>query len=193
MNVNILLYDDFDVMDLAGPVSVFGNLPKEFHLNYLSLSGDVINSTQGLKVWTEYLEADDIDGVLVLPGGRGARRIIHHDERYINVLKKCIARADACLMVANAAGIIAQTGALFRRNVASYDGDENWKRMFTAAINWIPDALWVADGKMYSCKNPLASLDMSLGAVADLVDVGAAEKIAEAMKYEWKLDDTGYY
>lgn len=134
-----------------------------------------------------------MDGIIVLPGGRGARKLIHHDGGYINILKRCIARADVCLMVANEAGIIAQTGTLYRRNVASFEGGDNWKRMFTAAINWIPDALWVADGKIYSCRNSLTALDMSLGAVADLVDVDAAAKIAGSLGYEWALDDTGYY
>ena len=76
MDINIFLYDDFDTIDLACPVWVFGSFPKEFHLNYLSAAGDVVNSAQGMKVWTEPLAADGIDGIFVIPGGRGARRMI---------------------------------------------------------------------------------------------------------------------
>ena len=193
MNVNILLYDDFDIMHLAGPASVFGSFQKKFHLNYLSVSGDMINSTQGVKVWTEPLDVEEIDGVWVLPGGRGARRLIHQNEKYVDTLKKCMARSDACLLVANGAGILAQTGLLYRRNVAAYSGGENWKRMFTAGINWILDVSWVADGKIYSCRDAMAALDMSLGAVSDLVDVDVAAQIAESINYQWELDETGYY
>lgn len=193
MDINFFLYDDFDTIDLACPVSVFGSFPKEFHLNYLSMTGDVINSTQGMKVWTEPLAVDGIDGIFVIPGGRGARRLIRHDEKYIRTLKGCVVGSEACLMVANAVGIVAQTGLLYNRNAADYEGAENWKKMFTAAVQWIPDVAWVADGKFYSCRDSLSALDMSLGAVADLVDMGAAEKIAETIHYKWELDETGYY
>lgn len=193
MNVNILLYDDFDTMDLAGTSVVFGRIPGEFHLNYLSLSGDVVNSVQGLKVWTDPLDGDMVEGILVVPGGKGARRLIHHEEVYVNALKKCVSKADACLMVGNASGILAQTGVLYHRNIAEFTGGDNWKRMFTAAINWIPDVKWVADGKFYSCRNSLAALDMTLGLVADILDVDAALKAAEGLGYEWELDENGCY
>ncbi|MGN0316108.1 MAG: DJ-1/PfpI family protein [Fusicatenibacter sp.] len=193
VNVNFLLYDDFDTMDLAAPTAVFGRLPGEFHLNYLSLAGDIVNSQQGLKVWTDLLVPEKLDGILVLPGGKGARRLIHHEETYAEVLKKCTGRADSCLMVGNASGMIAQTGMLYHRNVASYPGEDNWKQMFTAGINWIDGALWVADGKFYSCRNHLTALDMTLGLVADMVDADAAERIASELEYHWELDETGYY
>ena len=44
MYVNIVLFDDFETLDAFGPAEVFGNLPEEFHVRYLSVSGDVINS-----------------------------------------------------------------------------------------------------------------------------------------------------
>ena len=52
MYVNIVLFDDFETLDAFGPAEVFGKLPEEFHIRYLSVSGDVINSVHGVKVWT---------------------------------------------------------------------------------------------------------------------------------------------
>ena len=53
MNVNIFLYDDFETLDAFAPVSVFGQRPDYFHINYVSMYGDIVNSSQGVKVWTE--------------------------------------------------------------------------------------------------------------------------------------------
>ena len=40
MEVNILLFDDFDTMDAFGPAEMFGLSPQHFRVNYLSqLSG----------------------------------------------------------------------------------------------------------------------------------------------------------
>lgn len=41
MNVNIFLYDDFETLDAFAPVSVFGQRPDYFHINYVSMYGDI--------------------------------------------------------------------------------------------------------------------------------------------------------
>lgn len=38
MEVNILLFDDFDTMDAFGPAEVFGRAPEYFHINYQSFT-----------------------------------------------------------------------------------------------------------------------------------------------------------
>lgn len=138
MNVNVLLYDDFETLDAFGPVHILGQLPEHFHINYLSRMGDIINSSQGLKVWTEPLNPKAVGDILIIPGGRGARRLIHHDGELIQMLKECVANADACLMIAGGSALLAQTGVLFHRKIADYPGDKNWKRMFTAGISRVP-------------------------------------------------------
>lgn len=50
MNVNIFLYDDFETLDAFGPAEIFGKLPEYFHLRYVSVSGDFINSVHGGKI-----------------------------------------------------------------------------------------------------------------------------------------------
>lgn len=36
MNVNIVLFDDFETMDAFGPAEILGKLPEHFHIRYLS-------------------------------------------------------------------------------------------------------------------------------------------------------------
>ena len=86
MYVNIVLFDDFETLDAFGPAEVFGKLPEEFHIRYLSVSGDVINSVHGVKVWTDFLVPEEIDGILIIPGGKGARRLLWKDERALNII-----------------------------------------------------------------------------------------------------------
>lgn len=49
MEVNILLFDDFDTMDAFGPAEVFGSSPQHFHVNYLSVPGNIVNSNAGCE------------------------------------------------------------------------------------------------------------------------------------------------
>ena len=58
MKVSIVLYDDFETLDAFGPAELFGKIPEEFHIEYVSLTGKIVNSAQGVKVWTEPLVPD---------------------------------------------------------------------------------------------------------------------------------------
>lgn len=190
MNVNIFLFDDFNVMDAFGPAEIFGKLPEHFHINYLSLNGDFINSVQGVKVWTEPL-TDEVTGILVVPGGRGARKVLYQSQQTLERVRNMVEQADVCLSVSEGSGYLAQTGALYRRNVAAYEHNENWKRMYTAAVQWIPNVTWVADGKFYSASKTIYGIDIALGAVADMIDLDAAMKAAKQMGYAWDSEE-GY-
>lgn len=189
MYVNIILYDDFEAMDAFVPASIFGCLPEEFHIRYLSMTGDVVNSSQGAKIWTDYLIPEEIDGIVLIPGGKGTRRLLSRDQRFLNCLKKTMEHAESCLMVGNSSTLLAQTGLLFRRLVADCHLDENWKRMFTAQVKWVSDVSWISDGKYYSCTSSAASVKMIIGYIADTLDVSLAEKAADKLGFFWNPEE----
>ena len=115
MEVNILLFDDFDMMDAFGPAEVFGSSPQHFHVNYLSVPGNIVNSMQGVKVWTEPLEPEELQGIVVIPGGRGARRLLYQATESLRLLKKMAERSEICMMIGSGSLLLMQTGSLFRR------------------------------------------------------------------------------
>lgn len=188
MNVNILLYDDFDVLDVFGPAEVFGKLPEHFHLKYLSVTGDIINSVQGSKIWTDFLIPEKINGIIVIPGGKGARRLLWKDDKTIKLIKQSVQNADYCLMVENGTALAVQTGLLYHRRIADYPADENWNRMFTAEVDRIKNSKIVVDGKFYSCSNSMSGIDMTLYAVSDILDIALAEKAASLMGHLWDVN-----
>jgi transcriptional regulator GlxA family with amidase domain len=191
MNVNIVLYDDFELMDAFGPAQIFGTAPEHFYLNYLSANGGIVTSSQGVKIWTEILIPEEIMDILVIPGGKGARRLLCLENDWMKLIQKSAKEADLCMMVGNGSALLAQTGLLYRRKIADYDYDENWKRMFTAGMTRIPNLSWMSDGKYYSCSSTAASLDMTLGVVADVVDLDVALQIAKKLGYAWNMEHDG--
>ena len=193
MEVNILLFDDFDTMDAFGPPEVFGSSPQHFHVNYLSVPGNIVNSMQGVKVWTEPLEPEELQGIVVIPGGRGARRLLYQDAESLRLLKKMAERSEICMMIGSGSLLLMQTGSLFRRKIAECKTDENWKRMFTAGVSTVVDASWVADGKYYSSSCTMTGIDMALSVVADMVDLEVAERIAQKLGHAWDAEDENVY
>lgn len=189
MNVNIILFDDFETMDAFGPAQIFGMVPEYFHMNYLSVNGGIINSSQGVKVWTEILNPGEIQGIVVIPGGRGANKLFHLEPDTLKLIKKAVQATDYCLMIANGSAIMAQTGLLFHRQVADYPYNTNWKRMFSAEIIRLPDIRWTADGKFYSSSSTVAGLDMTLSLLADLADLTVAIQAAQKLGYTWDYEN----
>ena len=193
MEVNIFLFDDFQTLDAFGVADILGRVPGHFHINYVSMTGNIINSMQGVKIWTEPVNLEAMGGILVIPGGRGARRLLFQDERTLQAVKRMVERAEYCLLIANGSALPAQTGALYRRKIADCQMDENWKRMFTAGISVIKGASWVVDGKFYSSSNTLTGMAVALTLIADLVDLDLAERIAGQIGYDWDVDDENAY
>lgn len=119
MEVNVLLFDDFETMDAFGPADILSCEKEGLHVNYLSLTGNMVNSMQGVKVWTEPLDPEQLKGILIVPGGRGARRVLQQDTELQKKLKIAAERSEFCLMIAEGAYLVAQTGLLFRRKIRS--------------------------------------------------------------------------
>lgn len=189
MEVNVLLFDDFDSLDAFGPAEVLGNAVGDFHLNYLSVPGNMINSMQGVKVWTEPLEPEEVSGIVLIPGGRWARRILFQDSEMLRLIKRAVSKAEYCMMVSSGAAIVSQTGLLYRRKIAECKVDENWRRMFMGGVSIVKGASWVSDGKYYSSSDSVSGIAMALAMVVDLVDLELAGRIAEKMGYDWDMED----
>ena len=190
MEVNVILFDDFDSLDAFGVAEVFGLAAGNFHINYLSVGGNIVNSMQGVKVWTEPLSTAEIRDIVVIPGGNGARRLLFQDAEAAEEIKKAAGKAQTCLMVGSGAAVLAQSGLLYRRKIADCKIDHNWRRLFMGGVSILEDAIWVADGKFYSSSNSMTGIDMALGVVADLVDIDLAYHIAEQIGHtQWDADD----
>lgn len=190
MIVNIFLFDDFETMDAFGPAELFGKIPEHIYLRYISKNGGLISSTHGVKVWTEPLNPIEIEDILVVPGGKGAKRLFYLDTDLLPELKKAVDNADYCISIAEGTALLTQTGVLYHRTVADYGSDENWKRMFTTGVQRVTGVKWFFDGKFYSCSSTMNSLYGVLGLIADCLDLDEAQKVADALGLEWdELDE----
>jgi len=85
-NFNVVLYDDFETLDVFGPVEIIGKLPDLYDLKYYSLNGGVVTSTQKVQVNTKPFSDIYPSGVLLIPGGSGTRTLVD-DKDFIAQLK----------------------------------------------------------------------------------------------------------
>ncbi|MCF1686102.1 hypothetical protein LQF67_11095 [Tetragenococcus halophilus] len=53
INVNFLVFDDFESLDLFGVVEIFGRLTNIYTLNYYSMKGGLVKSSQNAEMMTQ--------------------------------------------------------------------------------------------------------------------------------------------
>lgn len=183
MTINIILFQDFETLDVFGPVEIFGKLP-EYTLHYYSLQGGIIISRQGTQVVTEQLPAEDIDGIVLIPGGQGTRSLIS-DETFMNRLKIIAEKSQYCLTVCTGSALLAKTGLLKNKRATTNKKAFNWVMSQGLEVIWLKKARWVRDGKFYTSSGVSAGMDMSLGFIANHFGLEKAKEIASNIEYIW--------
>ncbi|HIR26414.1 MAG TPA: DJ-1/PfpI family protein, partial [Candidatus Choladousia intestinigallinarum] len=118
MVVSVFLFDDFETMDAFMPVQLFGMLKEHFYVRMLSKNGGLMNSAQGVKVWTEPLNPIEIEDILVIPGGVGAKRLLNLDKDMQPLLRKAAENTDYCISIREGTGLLVQSGILYHRTAA---------------------------------------------------------------------------
>ena len=186
MDVNVLLFPDFEPLDVFGPVEIFSRIEK-YRLQFLSAPGGIMSSKRGAGTLTIPAVDADHAGILLIPGGQGTRTLVN-DAAFIEKLKQLAIESTYCLTVCTGSALLAKTGLLDGRKATSNKKAFNWVRSVNGNVDWIAHARWVADGKFYTSSGVSAGMDMSLGFVNDRFGKAAADEIANAMEYIWNSD-----
>ncbi|WMJ89399.1 DJ-1/PfpI family protein [Anaerocolumna sp. MB42-C2] len=187
MNINIILFHDFETLDVFGPVEVLGKLPEEYKIKFYSPEGGIVISSQGTQVVTEPLNTMEKQSILIIPGGQGTRELVSNEE-FIYQLKNIAEQSLFCLTVCTGSALLAKTGLLKNRRATSNKNAFQWVMSVDMEVYWIKKARWVTDGKYYTSSGVSAGMDMALGFVADQFGLGKAKEIAQRIEYIWNSD-----
>lgn len=186
MDINVLLFSDFETLDVFGPVEILGRL-EGYNLRYFSVDGGIAISKQGTKVITEKLEDADFSGILLVPGGQGTRPLVN-DNAFIEKLKEIAVKSTYCLTICTGSALLAKTNLLNNKKATSNKRAFEWVKSVNPKVDWQTCARWVVDGKFYTSSGVSAGIDMALGFAADRFGVEKAKDIAHAIEYVWNLD-----
>ncbi len=186
MNIHCLLFDDYEALDLMGPVELLHHVPGAV-LHYHSQHGGRVRSTQGFSIDTQALSDLPAGSVLLLPGGMGTRQKVH-DADFLHHLAAWVAQAEACLSVCTGSALLAATGCLDGRAATSNKRAFEWVKSVNPKVHWQAIARWVQDGKFYTSSGISAGMDMTLGFIAQKKGLPLAEEIAAYTEYLWQQD-----
>lgn len=188
MHISIILYPDFETLDVFGPVEVFGKVP-DWKMQFYSRDGGLISNRDGVQIATESFNTmpqSEID-TLFIPGGTGARTLILEAD-YINQLKQLAQKSRYVLTVCTGSALLAKSGLLDGKRATSNKLSFEWVKTSSLQTQWIEKARWVTDGKYYTSSGISAGMDMALAFVQDRAGETVARQIATRIEYRWQQD-----
>ena len=184
---NVILFNDFETLDVFGPVEVIGKLDKLYAIEYYSEHGGIVKSSQNARVETLFISDIKEAGILLIPGGFGTRREVNN-QGLIKRLRELSANARFVLTVCTGAALLAETGLIKGHKATTNKLAFDWVTEQDKEVQWIRKARWVNDGKYYTSSGVSAGIDMTLGFISDVNGIEVAEKIARGIEYIWNKD-----
>ncbi len=188
MKVAVLLFDNFETLDVFGPVEIFGRLTEDYHVSFYSLLGGLIENAHGVSIPTNPLASiENGAGIFLIPGGYGTRVEVNNDS-LIDKIKKISEQAKYVLTVCTGTALLAKTGLLDGRNATSNKRAFDWVTTQGPHVNWVRKARWVVDDKYYTSSGVSAGMDMTLGFLRDMHGIDFAREMAHTIEYTWQED-----
>jgi len=181
-----VLYPGFELLDLYGPLEMFGSLGAEIRIVTVAEQKGPVASHPGPQTLAEH-DFDDcpaLDLVLV-PGGFGTFPQLGNAKLLGFLRKRCDA-AEIAMSVCSGSALFAKAGLLDGKRATSN------KMFFDTAVaqgpktEWVAEARWVEDGSIVTSSGVSAGTDMALAVIARLYGPEMAKQIAVFTEYQWQ-------
>jgi transcriptional regulator GlxA family with amidase domain len=187
--VAILIFDDAEVLDFAGPFEVFSvtsqlNNYEPFEVFTVAKSKHPVTAVNGLSVNPDYdfKNHPPID-ILIVAGGQGTRSVLQ-DATVMQWVGKVHATTQITASICSGARILGKLGLLNGKPFCTHQGVyEHMKVLVPSAIPQ-PDKRFVqTSDKVYTSGGISAGIDLSFHLVEKLLGKEVAKATADYMEY----------
>ncbi len=192
-NVAILVFDDIEVLDFAGPYEVFNVAseliqPTPFYVFNVGVADHPVIGRGKFTVMPRYT-IDDCPqpDILIIPGGFGTRPLIKH-EKLIRWIGEQATKAELLLSVCTGALLLARAGILADCPATTHHGAYERLSELSPTTKVIRDQRFVhSTPRIITAGGISAGIDMSLHVVETLLGREARATVIEEMEYQWFL------
>ena len=170
MTIGILIFPDFQILDAAGPISVF-EIAARFagapvSIRVLAETPGPVRSSSGVEMVARSLRSSGALSTLVVAGGEGVGSAVR-SARILAFVRAAAKRGARIASVCSGAYILAEAGLLDGRRATTH-----WQRTehFLASypkVRLEPDKIFVRDGEIWSSAGISAGIDLALALMAE--------------------------
>ncbi|MCC5894517.1 MAG: DJ-1/PfpI family protein [Alkalibacterium sp.] len=190
--VGILLFDDVEVLDFAGPYEVLSvtedeNTEKLFNAVTISEKGNLIRARNGLKVEPDYhFENHPPLDILVVPGGYGAREVESKNPVVVEWVKRQNESVHKMTSVCTGSFILGEAGLLAGKSATTHWTALDRMESAFPNVTVLRDVKFVDQGHLITSAGISAGIEMALHLVAVLYSKETAQNTAKHMEYDWQ-------
>jgi transcriptional regulator GlxA family with amidase domain len=181
MEIAILLYDKLAALDAVGPYEVMRNVPGWDVRFVAQQKGETRTEDGALGMVADYsLEEVREPDIVLVPGGKGSRPLMH-DEELLQWLREVDRATKWTTSVCTGSLLLGAAGLLEGKRATS-----NWL-VLEALRQFGADPVggrWVEDGKVITAAGVTAGIDMALHLVAQEVGPEVAQAVQLGIEYD---------
>jgi len=193
--VGILVFDNMELLDFAGPYEVFTTASRVHHRSHpseldlfqvitIGRAGSAVRARAGLGIRPDYdFENHPQIDILVIPGGGVTDELTK--PQVIGWIAEASRGSRLTSSVCTGAFLLAQAGLLNGKSATTHWEDiADLKKMFPS-VNVREDKRWVDEGSIVTSAGISAGIDMSLHLVERMAGRELAARTAHQMEFYW--------
>lgn len=186
--IGIVIYDEAEVLDFAGPYEVFATAArlceeKPWAVCLIS-ERQTVNASGGLSVNSHFTLGNHPKLDVLLVSG-GVHTWALNNRTLLEAIRRAGEKASWVTSVCTGAFLLAEAGLLSNEKVTTHWEDLPDLHRRYPALQVQENIRWVEDGNRITSAGISAGIDMSLHLVEKLHSRELAEKTARQMDYEW--------
>jgi transcriptional regulator GlxA family with amidase domain len=192
--VSVLVFDDAEVLDVAGPYEVFTVAGRRdgiepFAVALVGVAPGSVALRGGFRVEPACSIADAPRAdLLIVPGGIGTRRLME-DASLLAWIRQAAAQAELVLSVCTGALLLGKAGLLDGLEVTTHQSALGLLRAVAPAARIRSGERFLDNGKVIVAAGVSAGIDMALHVVERLLGQELAAEAAAYMEYHWDQND----
>lgn len=186
--IAVVLFPGFELLDVYGPLEMFGLLDDQFEIHMIADSLNPIESGMGPKSIVDDQFSDGLHyDILLVPGGPGTRREVENTALH-SWLRHQSETAELVTSVCTGSAVLAAAGLLDGKRATTNKNAFAWVTSCGPRVHWEKQVRWVKDGQFFTSSGVSAGIDMSLGVIAHLLGEETADQVAIWAEYDWHKD-----
>lgn len=195
--VSILLFNEVEVLDFAGPFEVFSLAEdsfgrKLFTVRTVAQHAGPISARNGLRVIPDSVLDNGVSPtILVVPGGWGAETVERYNPVLTDYVRLLHKNGVVIASVCTGAFILAAAGILDGHRAVTHHLDRRTLAADFPSVSVFDDDTRLADeGRVLTCGGIAAGIDMSLYLVSRFFGADAARACMVRMEYRSDVLDS---